>query len=104
MIPEADCTPAVIRRSDPSRVEIEWRDGRTTVLPTPLLRGLCPCANCVNENTGVRMHDPASVPPDLTHQDVRLVGNYAISIRFSDGHDTGIFPYRFLREHDPERR
>jgi DUF971 family protein len=31
-----------------------------------------------------------------------MVGNYAIALRFSDGHDTGIFPYRFLRDHDPQ--
>ena len=49
------------------------------------------------------MHDPASVPADLTHADVRMVGNYALTMRFSDGHDTGIFPFRFLREHDPAR-
>ena len=47
------------------------------------------------------MHDPASVPRELTHTDVRLVGNYAISIRFADGHDTGIYTYQMLRERDP---
>ena len=94
-------SPKVIRRTDPTRVEVEWQDGHTSVLPIPLLRGLCPCAQCVNENTGVRMHDPASVAADLTHKDVQLVGNYAITIQFSDGHSTGIYPYRFLRESDP---
>ena len=28
-------------------------------------------------------------------------GNYALALRFSDGHETGIFPFRFLRENDP---
>jgi DUF971 family protein len=32
-----------------------------------------------------------------------LVGNYAIRIRFSDGHDTGLFSWRYLREIDPAR-
>jgi DUF971 family protein len=94
--------PKVIRRSDPSRVEVDWADGHTTVYTTAQLRGVCPCARCVNELTGVRMHDPASVPADMTHTDVRMVGNYGIALRFSDGHDTGIFPFRYLREHDPE--
>ena len=96
--------PKVIRRTDPACIEVEWHDGHTSVLPTPLLRGLCPCAQCVNEHTGVRMHDPASVPAELTHQGVQLVGNYAITIQFSDGHSTGIFPYQFLRESDPNPR
>jgi DUF971 family protein len=93
--------PLVIRRSDPRRLEVEWADGHTTTYATRELRGLCPCARCVNEVTGVRMHDPSAVAEDLEHSDVRFVGNYALTLRFSDGHDTGIFPFRFLRENDP---
>jgi DUF971 family protein len=93
--------PKVIRRTDPARIEIEWLDGHLTNYTTAELRGLCPCARCVSETSGVRMHDPASVPPTLTHTNVRMVGNYAIAIAFADGHDTGIFPFQYLREHDP---
>jgi DUF971 family protein len=93
--------PLVIRRTDPSKVEIDWADGHTTRYTAAELRGLCPCARCVNEVTGKRMHDPASVPADMTQSDLRFVGNYAIALRFSDGHDTGIYPFRFLREQDP---
>jgi DUF971 family protein len=92
----------VITRSDPAALTIEWADGHTSRYSTAELRGLCPCARCVNELTGVRMHDPAKVPAELTHQDVRMVGNYALALRFADGHDTGIFPFRFLRSNDPE--
>jgi DUF971 family protein len=90
--------PLVIKKSDPTRVEIQWADGRTSVFSAAELRRLCPCARCVNEVTGVRMHEPESVPEDLAQGDLRMVGNYAIAVRFSDGHDTGIFPFRFLRE------
>ena len=93
--------PRVITRSDPARLVVEWLDGETTNFTAAQLRGICPCARCVNELTGVRMHDPHSVPADLTHADVRMVGNYALAMRFSDGHDTGIYPFRYLREHDP---
>src|SRR5262245_8588228 len=93
--------PRIIKRSDPSKVEIQWEDGRWTVYSAQELRALCPCARCVDELTGRRMHDPASVPADLTHADCRLVGNYAIALRFSDGHETGIYPFRLLRERDP---
>ncbi|HEX6884246.1 MAG TPA: DUF971 domain-containing protein [Planctomycetota bacterium] len=91
--------PLRITRSDPRRLDFEWDDGTRTVLSAPELRALCPCAACVDELTGVRRHDPASVPPDLTHRDVRLVGNYALTMTFSDGHGTGIFPFTFLLEH-----
>ncbi len=93
--------PLVIARSDPHKIEVEWADGHHTSYDTAELRRLCPCANCVSETTGVRTLDPTSVPDFLTHLDVRMVGNYAISIRFSDGHETGIFPFRMLRENDP---
>jgi len=94
-------TPRTITRSDPTRIEIEWADAHTTTYTPAQLRGLCPCAQCVDEVSGVRTHDPASVPADLTQSGVELVGNYAITIRFSDGHQTGIYPFRMLRENDP---
>jgi DUF971 family protein len=93
--------PRVIVKSDPARLAIEWSDGHKTVYTTAKLRGLCPCARCVSETTGRRVHDPMSVPADLTHSSVRLVGNYAVSIVFADGHDTGIYSYQFLRDNDP---
>ena len=93
--------PRVIQRSDPTRIAIEWADGHTTVYAPSELRRRCPCAQCVNEVTGERMLDPASVPDGLTQSDLRLVGNYALALRFSDGHETGIFPFPFLRENDP---
>jgi DUF971 family protein len=95
--------PRVITKSDPYRIELEWADGHKTSYATAELRRLCPCAHCVNELTGERMLDPEGVPDFLTHLDVRLVGNYALALRFSDGHETGIFPFRMLRENDPAR-
>jgi DUF971 family protein len=37
----------------------------------------------------------------ITAVDAELVGNYALRIRFSDGHDTGIYSWAYLREIDP---
>jgi DUF971 family protein len=47
------------------------------------------------------MIDPASVPADLRQSDLALVGNYAITMWFSDGHHTGIYTFEYLRENDP---
>ena len=91
--------PLKIHRSDPRRIELEWDNGQRTVLTAAELRGLCPCAACVDELSGVRRHDPDSVPADLQQHDVRLVGNYALTMTFSDGHSTGIFPFTFLWDH-----
>jgi DUF971 family protein len=94
-------SPTVIRRSDPTRVEIEWSDGGKTTFTAAELRGLCPCAGCVSETTGRRMIDPTKVAADLHQSDLAMVGNYAISMRFSDGHHTGIYTFEYLRQNDP---
>lgn len=88
-------------REDRGRVRIEWEDGAQTDYSAAQLRRLCPCAQCVNEMTGRRMLDPTSVPDDLTQTEVELVGQYAIALRFSDGHSTGIFTFAYLRANDP---
>jgi DUF971 family protein len=50
------------------------------------------------------------LPANVTKRDgplaalnAEMVGNYAIRIRFSDGHDTGLFTWRYLREIDPAK-
>ena len=98
----SSAVPRLILRSDPSRLAIEWQDGSRTVYTAAQLRAICPCARCVNELTGTRMHDPASVPQDLEQRDARLIGNYALSFRFSDGHETGIFPFTMLKNCAPD--
>ena len=90
-------TPKVITKSDPRRLAIEWTDGSTSELSARELRDRCPCAHCVDEHTGRRRHDPGTTPPDIETRNVRLVGHYALAIGFSDGHDSGIFPWSMLR-------
>jgi ATP-binding protein involved in chromosome partitioning len=90
-------TPRVITKSDPTQLVIEWADSAETTLTTPQLRAVCPCAHCVDELTGRRVHDPSSVPAGLVTESVALIGHYALAIRFSDGHDTGIYTFEMLR-------
>jgi DUF971 family protein len=50
---------------------------------------------------------PASRTPKgepLTAIEAELVGNYAVRIRFSDGHDTGIYSWEYLRRIDPQEQ
>ena len=92
----------IATKEDPGRIRIEWSDGAETVYTAAELRRLCPCAGCIHELTGEKLLDPASVPDDLYQRQVSLVGNYAIAVQFSDGHSTGIFPFPFLRDNDPQ--
>ena len=68
------------------------------VYPARGLRLSCPCAMCVNEMTGQRVLREASVADDVHPVAIEPVGRYAISIRFSDGHYTGIYTWERLYE------
>jgi DUF971 family protein len=39
-----------------------------------------------------------AVSDELEINDLQLVGRYAINFRWSDGHETGIYSFRYLRE------
>ena len=95
--------PRVITKSDPSRLTIEWATGGESAWAAWELRGICPCAQCVDEMSGVRKHDPSTVSTSITTQEVKMVGNYALAISFSDSHATGIFTFKMLRAHDEQR-
>lgn len=79
-------------------VEITWAADHVARYPMRLLRTSCRCAGCVNEMTGEPILNPASVPEDIGIASMQAVGNYAVKFMFSDGHDTGIFSWRHLRE------
>ncbi len=96
-----DATPVEIRRVADRELHILWADGHKTVFTNKYLRESCPCAACVNELTGERVLRPESVRPDVRAEDISLVGRYAIQIRWSDGHSTGIYSFDKLRAECP---
>ncbi|QDT66097.1 DUF971 domain-containing protein [Calycomorphotria hydatis] len=83
---------------DESRFEFVWPGGETTTLPFRFLRGRCPCANCVSENTGERLVGPEDVPADIAPVSLDTAGNYALKIGWSDNHDTGLFTWTYLKQ------
>ena len=88
----------IIEESD-SEVTIKWSDDTESRYTAAQLRRSCPCAACVNEWTGEKMLDPANVPDDLTLNKTALVGRYALNFQFSDGHETGLYSFQYLKEH-----
>jgi len=80
------------------RLTITWVDDHVQSYPFVYLRGECRCAHCVDEMTGKRLLDPATIPTDITVSNMQLVGNYALKIIWSDGHDTGLYTWQRLRE------
>lgn len=82
---------------------VEWADGQVRTIDLRLIRQQCPCALCDDvrakekKHSGLHMVTKAEMPSTVLTE-IIPVGNYAIQIRWEDGHDTGIYTYRFLKE------
>ncbi|MEZ5425202.1 MAG: DUF971 domain-containing protein [Pyrinomonadaceae bacterium] len=87
----------IIEESD-SELTIRWSDQSETNYLAPVLRRSCPCASCVNEWTGEKILKDDSVSDQLNFSHISMVGRYALNFHFSDGHDTGIFSFNYLRK------
>lgn len=90
--------PVKIIEENDSKISIVWSDDVETNYNASQLRRACPCAGCINEWTGEKMLDASEIPDDLSFKHISIVGRYALNFHFSDGHDTGIFSFRFLRD------
>ncbi|MXW02007.1 MAG: DUF971 domain-containing protein [Holophagales bacterium] len=88
--------PTEVRRDHEARLlRVLWQDGHRSDYEYDVLRGYCPCAMCQGHNAGPLRFQPP--PRPVTAQTVSQVGNYALSIAWSDGHWTGIYRFDFLR-------
>ncbi len=76
-------------------LEVVWAD-RAVEIPFRNLRDACGCAHCVHELTGQKLVQLADIPEDISIQKMELVGAYALRIKWSDGHDTGLFTWEKL--------
>lgn len=98
-MPNSDAqTPTQIEQHDARTLSIAWADGKTSLLDVRALRLACGCARCVDEWSGAALLSPDSVPADVAPRGIHSVGRYAIQIDWSDGHDTGIYPFARLRQ------
>jgi DUF971 family protein len=108
-----DNAPAHLDLKKDSGLRIEWEDGAVSFFPIAYLRKMSPSAEARKLREDLQKNPLTVLPSNpkrggagsepLTAVSAELVGNYAIRIRFSDGHDTGIYSWSYLREIDPER-
>lgn len=89
--------PSSFELASPNELRVQWPDGHASIYRPFTLRVNCGCANCVDENTGRPLLDPKRVPLDIRFESVQGVGRYALTPAFSDGHTTGIYPFKKLR-------
>jgi DUF971 family protein len=74
-------------------LRILWNDDQIDDYPFTYLRGWCPCAAC--QGHGGERHFIAVENPQL--ENISMVGHYALNPRWSDGHETGIYTFEYLR-------
>ena len=104
--PTPSSDPLHIAVSKSKGVAIDWADGHRSEYVNAYLRDACPCASC----TGAHGDEPrkssyAQAPagpfqmftPKLRMNSIEEVGSYALRIRWSDGHNTGIYSFDHLR-------
>ena len=87
-----------INQTDDRTLSITWTDETSNSWDVVELRRKCPCALCIDEWTHERRLDPTKVPETVRPLRVNSVGQYALSIQFSDGHNTGIYTFKLLRD------
>jgi len=80
----------------PKTINLNWASGKVYTIPHRDLRLACPCAACVDEYTGEKILRPESVPADIHAESVTPLGNYAVVVKWSDGHSSGIYPYKLI--------
>ena len=90
--------PTEIKLHQLSRMlEISFDDGKTFHLPCEFLRVYSPSAE-------VRGHGPGQETLQMGKKNVEIkavepVGNYAVQLAFSDGHNTGIYSWDLLYDY-----
>ena len=88
------------------QVIVHWEDGHVSEFASGFLRSKCPCATCVNEPGGheapIRLGESLPILPKKARAGVHAaniepIGHYAVRIDWSDGHNTGIYSFGYLR-------
>jgi DUF971 family protein len=87
--------PSEIKLHQKSRVlEISFADGKTFELPCEFLRVFSPSAEVRGHGPGQEVLQTGKKDVDITG--IEPVGNYAIQLSFSDGHNTGLYSWDIL--------
>ena len=86
------------------QLTIQWTNGEECDYPFSLLRNACPCAECQGGHENMKPEpDPEVFELPLIDtratmiRHLNLVGNYALTIEWEDGHHFGIYNWAYLR-------
>lgn len=108
-LPTDAVTPKKIRvkKTEGTGVEIDWKDGHQSAWTFAWLRNACPCATCHEEREKTGRAIGVAKPkeqtllvmyePPVKPLEVSPVGKYALKFNWSDGHESGIYSWEYLR-------
>ena len=86
-------TPKTIKIGPSKKdLQINYEDGATLVIPSSFLRKFSPSA----ENKNNLNLENLKKFNGISIFKLESVGNYAIRVHFSDGHNTGIYSWEYL--------
>ncbi len=82
-------------------LSIQWDDGHNEIVSLTHLRDECPCAECKGETILLRTYKPEpkpDLPGKYELKNAQVVGNYGLQLFWGDGHSTGIYTWKNLRD------
>lgn len=80
----------------PKHVSFIWKNS-VVEIDNIKLRDNCKCALCVDEYTGEKTLKTEDIPKDIHGLESTPLGNYAVSIKWSDGHSSSIYSYDTIK-------
>ena len=108
-LPVDAVTPKKVRvmKTEGTGVEIDWKDGHHSAWNFAWLRNACPCATCHEERDKSGRAPGVPKPKAQTllvmyeapvrPLEVIPVGKYALKFKWTDGHESGIYSWEYLR-------
>ncbi|MBZ0180634.1 MAG: DUF971 domain-containing protein [Ignavibacterium sp.] len=77
---------------------IVWSDAEKSKIKLSNLRRQCPCAECLAEREKEsKSYIPLYTFEQLKITDLKIIGKYALSVTWSDGHNLGIYEFSKLK-------
>ena len=108
-LPPDAVTPMKVRvkKTEGTGVEIDWKDGHRSAWTFSWLQNACPCATCHEDREQTGRPPGVAKPKEKTllvmyeapvkPLEVTQVGKYALKFKWSDGHESGIYSWEYLR-------
>lgn len=80
---------------------VKWDDTTESFISLETLRRACPCAECKGERDVMgnlyKGPERTLTPSAFQLRGLNMIGTYAVQPFWGDGHNSGIYPFDYLR-------